>query len=86
MFVILTYDVNTKRVNKVMKICRKYLSHEQNSVFEGVITEKNLNRLKRELERFIDVETDRISIYEMQTLKYTTKERIDLCIKDSNIC
>lgn len=83
---ILTYDVNTKRVNKVMKICRKYLSHEQNSVFEGVITEKNLNRLKRELERFIDVETDRISIYEMQTLKYTTKERIDLCIKDSNIC
>jgi len=84
--VILTYDVNTKRVNKVMKICRKYLSHEQNSVFEGVITEKNLNRLKRELERFIDVETDRISIYEMQTLKYTTKERIDLCIKDSNIC
>ena len=45
MFVILTYDVNVKRVSKVMKTCRKYLSHVQNSVLEGSITEKNLNKL-----------------------------------------
>ena len=86
MFVILTYDVNVKRVSKVMKTCRKYLTHEQNSVFEGNITEKNLNKLKRELERLIDPNADRINIYEMQSLKYTSKERIGLCVRDTNIC
>lgn len=86
MFVILTYDVNVKRVTKVMKTCRKYLTHEQNSVFEGIITEKKLKRLKGELMNIIDPETDCINIYEMQTLRYTTKERIGLCVTDSNVC
>lgn len=86
MFVILTYDVNIKRVSKVMKTCRKYLTHEQNSVFEGSIAERSLNKLKRELERIIDTDADRISIYELQSLKYTTKERIGLCSTDNNIC
>lgn len=85
MFVILSYDVKVKRVSKVMKTCRKYLSHVQNSVFEGSITEKNLNKLKNEIERIIDKDTDRVSIYEMQSLKYTTKERIGLCCTDNNI-
>ncbi len=86
MFVILTYDVNVKRVNKVMKTCRKYLTHEQNSVFEGTITEGDLKRLKRELEKIIDTEADRIIIYELQSLRYTSKEKIGLCSTDSNIC
>ena len=33
MYVILTYDVNAKRVSKVMKICRKYLIHTSISMF-----------------------------------------------------
>ena len=86
MFVILTYDVNVRRVNKVMKTCRKYLSHEQNSVFEGVITEKNLSRLKKELERIIDEEMDRVSIYELNSLKYVSKEMIGLHKADDCIC
>ena len=86
MFVILTYDVNTKRVAKVMKTCRKYLTHEQNSVFEGTITEKNLNKLKGELKKLIDPEADRVSIYKLQTIKYTSKERMGYHIADSNIC
>ena len=52
MFVIVTYDVATKRVAKVMKTCRKYLTHVQKSVFEGMITEGKLNRLK-ELEHVV---------------------------------
>ena len=35
MFVVLVYDVKQERVGKVLKICRKYLTHVQNSVFEG---------------------------------------------------
>ena len=86
MFVIVTYDVNVKRVSKVMKTCRKYLTHEQNSVFEGSITNCNLEKLKREIARIINPTMDRVNIYEMQSLKYTSKERIGLCITDSNIC
>jgi CRISPR-associated protein Cas2 len=29
MFVIVTYDISAKRVSKVMKVCRKYLTHVQ---------------------------------------------------------
>ena len=53
MFVIVTYDVASKRVAKVMKTCRKYLTHVQKSVFEGMITEGKLKRLKEELDKLI---------------------------------
>jgi CRISPR/Cas system-associated endoribonuclease Cas2 len=33
MFVLFTYDVNSKRCNLFKKLLRKYLGHEQNSVF-----------------------------------------------------
>ncbi|MEM3489884.1 MAG: CRISPR-associated endonuclease Cas2, partial [Nitrososphaerota archaeon] len=41
MYVILAYDIGEERVNKVLKICRKYLTWVQNSVFEGDLTEAN---------------------------------------------
>ena len=46
MFVIITYDVKSKRDPKVMKTLRKYLTHEQRSVFEGLITPGRLKHLK----------------------------------------
>ena len=76
MFAILTYDVGQKRVSRVMKICRKYLLHVQNSVFEGTITEARLNKLKAELENKIEKEADSICIYEFDSVKYARKEQI----------
>ncbi|MBC7195172.1 MAG: CRISPR-associated endonuclease Cas2, partial [Caldisericia bacterium] len=38
MYVIMVYDVNEKRVNKVLKIGRKYLNWIQKSVLEGEFT------------------------------------------------
>jgi CRISPR-associated protein Cas2 len=49
MFVILVYDFSEKRVGKALKICRKYLTWVQNSVFEGEITIGNLKKLESEL-------------------------------------
>lgn len=63
MNVILVYDVNHKRVNKIMKICRKYLIRVQNSVFEGSITESKLNKLKEEIRKNIDCKKDKVCIY-----------------------
>jgi len=76
MFVILAYDVGKKRVSKVMKICRRYLLHVQNSVFEGTITQAQMNKLKAELEKKIEKEVDHICIYEFESLKYSRKEQI----------
>ena len=39
MYVILVYDVDQKRTAKMLKLCRRYLSWIQNSVFEGEISE-----------------------------------------------
>ena len=85
MFVILTYDVGTRRVAKVMKICRKYLDHVQRSVFEGMITEAKLKRLQKELEGTIEIEEDQICIYKFASLRYTQKEVIGLISETGNI-
>ncbi len=85
MFVILTYDVNSKRDNKVMKTCRRYLTHEQKSVFEGVITKAKLNKLKNELKELINTDEDSVCIYEFDSLKYTSKEKIGVDYYDDNI-
>ena len=64
MFIILAYDVNQKRVGKVLKTCRRYLHHVQKSVFEGTITESKLNHLKQDLQKIINTEEDSIFAYE----------------------
>lgn len=76
MNVILVYDVNHKRVNKIMKICRKYLIRVQNSVFEGSITESKLNKLKEEIRKNIDYKKDKVCIYILESLKYIKKDEI----------
>lgn len=76
MFVILTYDVGVKRVSKVLKTCRKYLSHVQKSVFEGMISEGELNKLKKELVNIIKYEEDEISIYKLDNIKFTSKDTL----------
>ena len=56
------YDVNEKRVQKVFKMRKKYLSHFQFSVFRGEITPSKLIELKTELNRVIDKNEDFICI------------------------
>jgi CRISPR-associated protein Cas2 len=85
MYVILAYDVGQKRVSKVMKTCRRYLIHVQNSVFEGTITEARLKKLKNELEKKIVKEADSICIYEFDSIRYSRKEQIGLVAIFENI-
>lgn len=74
MFIILVYDVNEKRVAKVLKTCRKYLSWVQNSVFEGEISKASFTKLIRELEAIIDRETDLVIYYTFRSLTYSKRE------------
>ncbi|KHO61714.1 CRISPR-associated protein Cas2 [Thermoanaerobacter sp. YS13] len=78
MFLILVYDVNEKRINKVLKTCRKYLHWVQNSVLEGEISEANLKKLKIELSRIIDKDEDSVIFYILRTTKYSEREILGL--------
>ncbi|AGB20220.1 CRISPR-associated endonuclease Cas2 [Thermoanaerobacterium thermosaccharolyticum] len=78
MFVILVYDVNEKRVNKVLKTCRKYLNWVQNSVLEGEISDANFRKLKSEISRIINKDEDSVIIYILRTTKYSDREIIGL--------
>ena len=59
------YDVNVKRVQKVFKVCKKYLSHYQNSVFRGEMSPSKLICLKNDLKKVIDKEEDFICIIKL---------------------
>lgn len=78
LFVIMVYDINVKRVAKVLKRSRKYLYWVQNSVFEGEISETNLNKLKMELNRIIKENEDSVIFYTFRTTKYSNRETMGL--------
>ena len=76
MYIILMYDVNQKRVAKMLKLCRKYLNWIQNSVFEGEITDVKLIELKYKAEEIMDMETDSLIIFKTRQEKWLDKEII----------
>ena len=59
------YDVGEKRVQKVFKVCKKYLSHFQKSVFRGEMTPSKLIQLKNDLKKVIDKEEDFVCIIKL---------------------
>lgn len=59
----------------MLKLCRKYLLWVQNSVFEGEISEANLEKLKFEISRIIsEDEGDGVVIYQFKKLLYSKRE------------
>ncbi len=74
MYVILVYDVNQKRVGKMLKLCRRYLHWIQNSVFEGEITEVKLKELIAEARQFIDPSEDSIIIFKSRDARWLDKQ------------
>ncbi|HOK38410.1 MAG: CRISPR-associated endonuclease Cas2 [Bacteroidales bacterium] len=73
MYVILVYDVEEKRVSKMLKLCRRYLNWIQNSVFEGEITETRLKQLIIEARNIIDESKDSIIIFNSRENKWLDK-------------
>jgi CRISPR-associated protein Cas2 len=76
MYVILVYDCGQKRVNKMLKLCRKYLNWIQNSVFEGEITEVKLKELKIQAKLIMEEDEDSLIIFSSRDQKWLDKEII----------
>ena len=76
MYVILVYDIETKRVVKMLKLCRRYLNWIQNSVFEGELTEVKLKELILEAKKIMKMETDSLIIFSSRQEKWLDKQVI----------
>lgn len=76
MYVILVYDIGEKRVGKMLKLCREYLTWIQNSVFEGEITEVKLKELLLRARDIMDLDDDSIIIFKSRDEKWLDKEII----------
>ena len=77
MYIIIIYDVNVKRVNKVHKFLKTYLTWIQNSVFEGEITNSQYQTITTKLQDLIEEDEDSIIIYEIPE-KYLNRNIIGL--------
>lgn len=78
MFIIVVYDVQEKRVNRVLKTCRKYLTWVQNSVLEGELEESSVRKLQIEIKNIIEEDEDSVLFYQFRTKKYFSREIIGL--------
>mgnify|MGYP002762419224 FL=1 len=52
MYIVLVYDISKtdngqKRWSHIFKICKKYLTHIQNSVFEGELSKVQMEKLRQ---------------------------------------
>lgn len=75
MYIIAVYDVDQKRCGKMLKLCRRYLHHIQNSVFEGEITEGKVEELKIRARKIInEAEGDSLIIFKSRNEKWLDKE------------
>ena len=78
MYVILVYDVNVDRVDKVRKFLRQRMTWVQNSVFEGELTEAQFERLRLGLKDIIDEQEDAIITYQLSSAKWIDRQTMGL--------
>ena len=78
MYVILVYDIDESRVNRVNKFLKRYLHWIQNSVFEGEISESQYVIMIDELKDMIQEDVDSIVIYKCRSGKHIKKEIIGI--------
>lgn len=87
MYVILVYDISQtyngqKRWNRVFKLCKQYLIHVQNSVFEGEISKANLFRLEHDINNEINQELDSVIIFKSRNERWLDKEILGKSLDD----
>ena len=87
MYIILVYDIaldqnGAKVLRHVFKICKKYLSHVQKSVFEGELTKSQLKKLTIELRKWIRDDKDSVIIFKNRNKKWLDKQFLGMDMSD----
>lgn len=76
MYILIVYDVDVKRVSKVHKFLKRYLHWVQNSVFEGELTEAQIESLKSGLCKIIDRAADSVLMFIARERRWLEREVI----------
>lgn len=79
MYVILVYDIKmdeqgSKIWRNTFKICKRYLIHIQNSVFEGDLTKVQIASLQMELKKYIRKDKDSVILFKSRDAKWLERE------------
>lgn len=76
MYVLLVYDVEVVRLTKVHKFLKRHLHWVQNSVFEGELTDAQLETVKAGLRRLLSDDADSVLIYTAREQRWLTRETL----------
>lgn len=71
-YAIIVYDVQADRTHKFLKYLRRYLTHVQNSVFEGEVTEGTLVEVKETLQSMLESD-ESVMVYRMDSDSYVER-------------
>lgn len=79
MYVVLVYDIKTvddhaRVTNWVFKTCKKFLTHVQNSVFEGDLNKAQFIDMKLQLKKYLRSNLDSCIIFKSNNNKWLSKE------------
>lgn len=79
MYCILVYDIEMdkegpKILRNTFKICKKYLTHIQKSVFEGELSELQCATLKSELSKHIRKDRDSVIVFKGRNERWLKKD------------
>lgn len=76
MYVLIVYDVAVERMTKAHKCLKRFLHWQQNSVFEGELTEAQIETVKSDLNKIINDETDSVLLYIARDAKWLKRESL----------
>lgn len=79
MYIVLVYDIKnvddySRTANRVFKTCKRFLTHIQNSVFEGNLSGSQLVELRTLLKRHLRKELDSCIIFKSHNEQWLKKE------------
>ena len=76
MYVLLVYDVEEARVTRVHKFLKRHLHWVQNSVFEGELTDSQVETVRAGLRRILSDDTDSVLIYMARDQRWVARETL----------
>ncbi len=79
MYVILVYDIKSedggqKIWSKTFKVCKRYLHHIQNSVFEGELTKAQIVQMEYEIKNIIRKDKDSVIMFTSRNERWLEKD------------
>lgn len=76
MYVLLVYDIEVARLTKVHKFLKRHLHWVQNSVFEGELSDAQLETVRAGLRQLLSDDADSVLIYTAREQRWLSRETL----------